>query len=528
MAGKRIAILCALALCLCALFPAAAENTARPDPGVSDGSSYVSDHLQGASALYAAGTSVMLDNAFFYGAGFASQQEIDDQIPNQYGICSVVLGVGQDTDITLNNPTIQSDPESYANGVFAAAMAKITVSGGSIHTNNSSGHGVDATYMGHVYISGTSIHTEGETSGALATDFGGGFISAERLDCRTESGSSPGIFCAGSTVMLIHDSSFTTGSATGIVVAHDHAVVVLDHCTVDAAGTAVSGLQALPNAASSDGSAFYAFGGKLSSRSGAVVGESGGRTVVNLIGTECVPGGETAISASGSSAGILTVNLWDTELNGRIECAEGCSVTVNLYAGAKLTGEVSGAGTVAVNVYDGGEYTGSFTAAACGAGEPAPVLGSFDDYLVSCWASGSQTWTESRAKNYAETIEPAILANSAATLAVEGASAKPYDPTVYNPSEGGIDLSLLNVGGAHGFSVDEIFGGGTSEDGASDGSQGGASDGSEGGSAGSSGAPGEIPEGIPEGITPPDGGAWSGQKPEGWPDAGTEETPANP
>ena len=36
-----------------------------------------------------------------------------------------------------------------------------------------------------------------------------------------------------------------TKTATGIVVAHDHAVVVLDNCEVDAAGTAVNGLQAV-------------------------------------------------------------------------------------------------------------------------------------------------------------------------------------------------------------------------------------------------------------------------------------------
>ena len=55
------------------------------------------------------------------------------------------------------------------------------------------------------------IHTRGATSGALATDFGGGFITGERL-CRTENGSSPGIFCAGSTVILLKDSKLTTGT----------------------------------------------------------------------------------------------------------------------------------------------------------------------------------------------------------------------------------------------------------------------------------------------------------------------------
>ena len=504
---KVLALLCAAVFLLSFETAAFAEASSRPAPAVVAGETYISDHLPGASALYVSGQQVTLDNAYFYGAGYASDQEITDQIPNQYGLCAVVLAAGQGTEVTLNNPTIVSDPESYANGVFAAGMAKVTINGGTINTDNSSGHGIDATFMGHVYAYDTVIHTKGETSGALATDFGGGFITGERLDCATESGSAPGIFCAGSTVITIKDSKFTTATATGIVVAHDHAVVVLDNCEVNAAGTAVSGLQALPNAASSDGSSFYAFGGKLTSRGGAVVGEAGGRTVINLIGTECAGGSEEAISCK--SNGILTVNLWDTELTGSIDCAEGCSITVNLYQGGKLSGEVTGDGEVIINVYDGGEYNGSFAANQGGAGEAAPVLGSFDDYLLSCWATGSQTWTASRGQQYVNSIEPAILENSAAALVTAGAAAQPYDPASYDPSENGVDLSLLNVGGAYGFSVEEIFGvsgmpsgdegfggseGGPSGDGFG-GSFGGSSDEGFGDSfGGSSGQPAGTPE----------------------------------
>ena len=42
----------------------------------------------------------------------------------------MVLAAGQGTEVTLNQPTVVSDPESYANGVFAAAMAHVTVNGG--------------------------------------------------------------------------------------------------------------------------------------------------------------------------------------------------------------------------------------------------------------------------------------------------------------------------------------------------------------------------------------------------------------
>ncbi len=526
MMKKLLALVCVLAIALSCWTAFASEN----EPGVAEGVSYVSDALHGASALYVSGESVTLDDAYFYGRGYADDADKSQlaSIPNKYGLCAVVLGAGLGTDIVLNNPTIESDPESYANGVFAAGMAKITVNGGTITTNNEGGHGIDATYMAHVYAYDTVIRTSGGTSGALATDFGGGFITGERLDCATQNGSAPGIFCAGSTIIMLKDSKLYTETATGIVVAHDHSVVVLDNCEVDAAGTAISGLQAF----SSAGSSAYVFGGKLVSRGGAVVGEGGGNTDVYLIGVECTPGGSTAIS---NNDGNLSVSLWDTELVGDIECKEGASIIVNLYAGAKLTGEVKGDGNVVINLYDGGEYNGSFAVDEPGEGEAAPVLGTFDDYLISCWASGS-TWDASVAGTFVNSVEPDILANSAKCIVAEGAASKTYDSKTFDPSENGIDLSLLNIGGAYGFNTMDVFGGdgasgGESAGAPADGEGDGASDG-EGASGGeSAGAPADGEgDGASDGAS---GGDSSGAPADGdgasdGASAGDAQPPENP
>ncbi len=513
MAKKLLALVCALAVALCCT----AAFAEAPEPGVVEGVSYVSDYLHGASAVYVSGESVTFDDTYFYSAGFATDDDTSAlaSIPNKYGLTSVVLGVGEGTEIVLNNPTIESDSRSYANGVFAAGMARITVNGGTITTNNNGGHGIDATYMGYVYANDLTIHTQGGTSGSLATDFGGGFIHGERLDCTTEEGSSPGIFCAGSTVILLKDSKLTTNKATGIVVAHDHAVVVLDNCEVDAAGTAISGLQAFSDAYSTA----FVFGGKVTSRGGAVVGEGGGNTVVNLIGTECTAGGDTAIS---NTKGNLTVNLWDTELVGNVQASEGTTTVINIYAGAKLTGDVSGDGQVVINVFEGGAYEGNSAVYEGSESAEAPVLGSFDDYLVNYWASGS-TWNASVANTFVSSVEPDILANSAATFVAEGAAAKTYDAATFDPSENGIDLSLLNLGDAYGFDTSDVFGGdsdggsaGGQAEGESNGDSAGAPAGegegeSNGDSAGdSAGAPADGGDAPAEGGNAPADGASEG------------------
>ena len=462
---KRSIIALTMAACLVMAAPAfaSADAAEAPAPGVEEGVSYVTEYLPGASAVYVSGESKTFDDTTFYGMGYATSEDITAQIPNQYGMCAVVLAAGQGTEVVLNNPTITSDPSSYSNGVFAAAMAKITINGGTIDTNNSSGHGIDTTYMGHVYVKDATIHTRGETSGALASDFGGGYINAENVAIMTEGGSSPGIFSAGSTIIMLKDSTIDTAKATGVVVAHDHAVVVLDNVAVNAAGTALNGLQALPSPASSEGSRAFVFGGSLNSKTGSVIGEGGGRTEVNLVGVDCSSETGSAISVTN---GIMTVNLWDTELTGSISCSSGNTLTINVYSGAVLTGDVTGDGEIAINVYDGGTYNGNFAATEAGEGEEAPVVGTFDDYLMSDWASGSLSWKGSTVTEYVESVEPRILENSAATYAENSTAYIEYDPEVYDPSENGVDLSILAEKSAHGFTYDEVFGGAESRGGA--------------------------------------------------------------
>lgn len=92
----------------------------------------------------------------------------------------------------LNNPTIVTDSESYANGVFAVGMAKIAVNGGTINTDNGNGHGIDATYMGKVYANDTVIHTRGETSG-MPSDFDGASSGEPSGESSGESSGTPAL-----------------------------------------------------------------------------------------------------------------------------------------------------------------------------------------------------------------------------------------------------------------------------------------------------------------------------------------------
>lgn len=441
-----------------------------PEAQVIEGEVYVSDALRGASAIYISGGEHTFDSSFIYGAGTMTDDDRSAERASQFGYCADVLANGYGTVVTLNDPLIVSDPESYANGVFASAMAKIYVNGGQIYTNNAQGHGIDATYMGHVYVKNTVIHTAGSASGALATDYGGGFINAENIDCTTELGGSPGIYCAGSSIIMCKDSVFNAINCEGVMNAHDHGIVVLENCRLFGETSALNGHQAMPSPEMSAGSYCFVFGGTLESGSGPVIKEDNGRTETTIVGAECILGDYSyAIEALDDKGGILTVNLWDTQLSGDIYSGAGASVTINLYEGAVLTGDVSGEGEVVINVYPGGVYEGSFETVQMDEAAEKPVIGEFDDYLTALWAAGMQKWDARTMDTYVNEVEPVIIEGSACALIEEGFSKTAFDPAVTDISENGVDPELLDTSSAAGFGAPGESGGGESGGGESDG-----------------------------------------------------------
>ena len=447
MRKKLLALLCVLAIVLSfgtAAFASSEEPAEapedRPAPEVVEGERYVTDYLPGASAVYLSGVEKTFDDAYFYGVGYSTAQEIKDEVSSQYGHGAVILAAGQGTEATLNHPTVVADPQARANGVFASAMSRVTVNGGTIDTSCSNGHGIDVTYLGCVYAYDTVIRTGGTASGAIASDYGGGFVYGERLDCTTDGITSPGIFCAGSSVFMMKDCTFRVNNGNGIVAGMAGSVVVLDNCSVASTTECLAGMMYSGSGGSTD---VFVFGGTLESTTGAVIGENMGFNEMNLVGVTAVPGGDNVITCS---SGTLTLNVWDTELTGGVNCTSG-TVTINLYDGARLTGDVTGSGKVVINVYDGGEYVGSFSATEAGAGEPAPACGAFGDYL-SGWTAGSLLWDEATVENYVTNVEPEILANSAAAFAEGGASAVLYDPETFDPAVFGGEASAPAAAGS--------------------------------------------------------------------------------
>ena len=442
--SRILSVLMTLTLLLALSVTAVASGEPSASPEASQ--QFIAQPIRGSSALYVGGGEYAFDGAYFYGAGIPNEEDLSAERSNQYGFCAAVLANSASSVLTLNDPEIVCAEDSYANGVFAANSANIYVNGGTIDTNNSQGHGIDVTYGGKVHVTDTVIHTGGGSSGALASDYGGGFILADGIDCTTESAGSPGIYCAGASVIYCTDSIFRANNCEGVMSAHDHGITVLNNCYTFGEVAALNGHQAMPSAAQSSGSYVFVFGGTLASGSGPIIKEMNGRTETTLVGVsiELADGYENVIEAADENSGILTVNVWDTELVGNVYCGEGAAVTVNLYSGGSLTGEVVGSGDVTINVHEGGTYNGSYMSNSDSSGEPTPVIGDFDYYLTNYWAIGNK-WTAGTVTTYVEQVEPVIIENSAVSHVTEGASAVEFDAETYDPSESGVGSGNLNV-----------------------------------------------------------------------------------
>jgi hypothetical protein len=295
---------------------------------------FSSSAAAGSSAIYARdGGTVYLKDADIHGNGEMTQQDLRNELGSKYGFSAAVLANQKTSHITLVNPTITCAPTSTANGAYAIFGGAVVIEGGSISTNNRQGHGVDASYGGHVYCNGTKIHTGGQNSGALATDFQGGYITVRNIDAVTEIAGSPGIYTAGKSIISAYNSRFQSKGCEAVMVAHSLGHTYLYDC--DLTGTV--GLNT-HNSMSPEYSYIHMFGGKLTATQGSILRAEDGKAIMNLDHVTFAPAADGNI-AFVQAGGRLVANLVDMDVTGNTDREKTSYLELNLKA-TKLTGAV--------------------------------------------------------------------------------------------------------------------------------------------------------------------------------------------
>ena len=138
-----------------------------------------------------------------------------DDNSNFRGQNAVVLSI-DGSQINIKGSNITSNSKG-SNAVFATGEGTvINVENTNIHTKSDSSRGLDATYKGTVNGKNLTITTEGAHSATLATDRGGGTITAEAAKLTTSGEGSPVIYSTGN-IIVNNVNGIANNSEIGVV-----------------------------------------------------------------------------------------------------------------------------------------------------------------------------------------------------------------------------------------------------------------------------------------------------------------------
>lgn len=330
-----------------------------------DKSIFASTTVAGSSAIYAKdGGTLYLENPEIHGYSALTDEDLRNELASKYGFAAAVLANCKTSHVTLINPKIVCHEGSNANGAYAIFHGAVIIKGGSIDTNCRLGHGVDCSYGGHIYCDGTVIHTAGGNSGALATDFQGGYITVRNIEATTEFRGSPGIYTAGKSIISAYDSKFVSKGCEAVMIAHTLGHTYLYGCDV----TGTVGLNS-HNGMGDGYSYLHMYGGKLTSTDGALLMSEEGRAIMDLDGVEI--GGVGGKVMDCTWGGKLIANIKNMALVGVVDRQDKSYTELNLQA-ASLEGPAN-ATVISVDAASSWKIGGDSKAAVLSIAEGAKI-----------------------------------------------------------------------------------------------------------------------------------------------------------
>ena len=275
----------------------------------------------------------------------------DNDESNFYGLNAVVLAEDSST-IILSNCTLYSNSEG-SNGAFAYEEgSRIFLENCTITTLKNSSRGVDATYEGSVTLKNTTISTQGDHCAALATDRGGGTITA--IDCTgtTQGEGSPGIYSTGTFVVI--GGSYTANGSEAAGIEGLNSIMLIDTIISGAVKRGVMIYQSSSGDSSVGTGTFKMSGGSLINNSTGpdffVCNTTG---IIILDNVNIVSKGGVFLRAAAPSAdepntntswgnkgGTVMLTALNQVLSGHIECDENSVIDLLLSDGSNLEGAV--------------------------------------------------------------------------------------------------------------------------------------------------------------------------------------------
>lgn len=162
---------------------------------------------------------------------------------NFYGLNSIALAVNENSLLKISNSKLNATSEG-SNAIFATDNATVLAYNDTISTTADNSRGLDATYGGTILADSMNISTQGNHSASIATDRGGGNISATNSTLSTAGSGSPLLYSTGDI-----EVDNVTGTATGSQIAGMEGLntILIYNSNLSSTNNAISGSDPIKN-----------------------------------------------------------------------------------------------------------------------------------------------------------------------------------------------------------------------------------------------------------------------------------------
>jgi hypothetical protein len=272
-----------------------------------------------------------------------------------YGLNAVVL-VNKASTAVISGTTVNSSGAG-ANGVFAEGSGtSITLTDVTINATGQYAHGVMATNAGVLTLTNVNITTAGANSGVIATDRGGGTITATGGTVLATGQDSPGIYSTG--VITVSDANVSATGAEAAVIEGANSIELnnteLSSSKADKWGVMI--YQSMSGDAEGKNGVFTMNAGALtySGANGPLFYVTNTNAVIYLNNVEISSASGILLNAaagswgnSGSNGGTAVLNASAQQLSGDVTADSISSVDIIMESGSALTGAINTAKTAA-------------------------------------------------------------------------------------------------------------------------------------------------------------------------------------
>ena len=267
-----------------------------------------------------------------------------------YGLDSAILAK-TGSKITVSDSTVETTG-SGANAVFASGTgATVNLTNVTIKCTATGSHGVDATLGGILNLKNVNITTAGNgAAAAIATDRGGGTITAEGGTILTTGTKSPAIYSTGT--IKVSNATMKSTNSSSVVVEGKNSVTV-NNCTMTSdSDNAVFIYQSASGDAETGSGTFTMTGGTLTATKGMLFYSTNTTAVINLKNATLSTGSGILLKASadqwgtsGKNGSDVTLNADTQKMTGNVVLDSVSTAAIKLTNSSSLTGAINNAKT---------------------------------------------------------------------------------------------------------------------------------------------------------------------------------------